>query len=427
MVSLRYRFPLLPTGLASLLAFGLAWIVQAQEANLKWKSADATKDLGFYVPQRLKLNAALPDSVKKPPADITAPLFGEIKIGPTDAPATIILLLDEPADKPSRLFVDSNANGDLTDDPAPKWNERKTPGRNGTENTIRIGDFTVKIPYSTGPAEAQLAVYRFDKNDPARAALTDSIFYYRDYALKGDVTLAGKSYPAMLVDDQASGDFRGNSSGQSPGVRLLVDVNADGKYDGRRESYDVRKPFNIGGTTWELADLTADGRFKIVKSSQTVAEIKPAPNVSKGAKAPPFAARTTDGKNLKFPDAYKGKVVMLDFWATWCGPCIAELPNVIRNYEKFHPQGFEILGISLDRDNFEAKLAAFTKEKKMPWPQIYDGKFWEAEIGRLYGVEGIPFMLIVDGDTGEILDSNVRGEALAPAIERGLAKKKSAK
>jgi peroxiredoxin len=413
--------------LALFLAIGFSLAAQAQETNLKWKPDAATKDLGYYVPQRLKLSAALPESVKKSPPEVTAPLYGEMKIGPADAPAKIIVLLDEPAGKPSRLFVDSNANGDLTDDPTPNWNERKTPGRNGTENTIRIGDFMVKIPYAAGPVTAQLAAYRFDKNDPTRAALMDSIFYYREYALKGDITLGGKSYTAMLADDQTTGDFRGKSDGQSAGVRLLVDANADGKYDSRREAYDVRKPFNIGGTTWEIADLTADGLFKIVKSSETVAEIKPAPNVSKGAKAPPFTAKTTDGKNLKFPDAYKGKVVMLDFWATWCGPCIAELPNVLKNYEKFHSKGFEILGISLDRDNYGEKLAAFTKEKKMTWPQIYDGKFWQAEIGQLYGVEGIPFMLIVDGDTGEILDSNVRGENLGPAIEQGLAKKRSTK
>ena len=97
---------------------------------------------------------------------------------------------------------------------------------------------------------------------------------------------------------------------------------------------------------------------------------------------------------------------------------------MINNYAKYHGQGFEILGISLDRDKFETKLVTFTKEKKMPWPQVYDGKYWQAEIARLYGVESIPFMLIVDGTTGEIQDSNVRGEELEAAIKRALAKKK---
>src|SRR5688572_30840798 len=208
-------------GVASLLVFGLVFTAHAQESDLKWKSAEVTKDTGGYMPQRLKLSAAKPDSVKKSPTDITAPLYGELKMGPTNAPVTFVVLLDEPAEKPSRLFVDSNANGDLTDDPAPKWNERRSPGRNGTQNVIRIGDAIVKIPFANGPQDAQLGVYRFDKNDATRSALMDSIFYYRDYGLKGDLKLGDKTYPSMLVDELVTGDFRGKTDEKSSGVRLL--------------------------------------------------------------------------------------------------------------------------------------------------------------------------------------------------------------
>src|SRR5262249_23091530 len=123
--------------------------------------------------------------------------------------------------------------------------------------------------------------------------------------------------------------------------------------------------------------------------------------------------------------SYKGRIVMLDFWATWCGPCLGELPHITQAYKQFHTKGFDILGVSLDQPDMAEKLAAFTKEKEMPWPQIYEGKFWDVSLVKLHGITSIPFAMLVDGDTGEVLASGneLRGPQLLTAVEKALSKK----
>ena len=79
-----------------------------------------------------------------------------------------------------------------------------------------------------------------------------------------------------------------------------------------------------------------------------------------------------------------GKVVLVDFWATWCGPCMAEVPNVVKSYQKLHDKGFEIVGISFDQD--KAKLESVTKAKGMTWVQYFDGKGWQNEFGQKFGI-----------------------------------------
>jgi len=138
----------------------------------------------------------------------------------------------------------------------------------------------------------------------------------------------------------------------------------------------------------------------------------------KGVKFPDFDEKDVEGKPFNLA-AYKGKVVLVDFWATWCGPCVAELPNVMKAYEKHHGNGFEIVGISLDSD--KAKLDKFTKDKKMTWQQFFDGQGWNNKLSTQYGVNSIPATYLLDGE-GKIIAKNLRGDALEQAVAKALAK-----
>lgn len=135
-----------------------------------------------------------------------------------------------------------------------------------------------------------------------------------------------------------------------------------------------------------------------------------------GAPFPDFEEQDLDGKPLSV-GKFKGKVVLIDFWATWCGPCIQELPNVLKAYEKYHEKGFEIIGISLD--NEKEKLTSFIKAKKLPWPQYFDGKGWESKLGVKYGIDSIPATYLLDKE-GKIIAKGLRGDALEKAVEKAL-------
>jgi thiol-disulfide isomerase/thioredoxin len=113
------------------------------------------------------------------------------------------------------------------------------------------------------------------------------------------------------------------------------------------------------------------------------------------------------------PKSLAGKVVLVDFWATWCGPCVAEIPNMLEQYEKYHDKGFEVVGISLDEE--KDKVDAFVADKKIPWPIIYAGKGWQDPVAQFYGISGIPQLILIGRD-GNVITLNARGEALVKKL-----------
>ncbi|MBF9143662.1 TlpA disulfide reductase family protein [Hymenobacter properus] len=135
-----------------------------------------------------------------------------------------------------------------------------------------------------------------------------------------------------------------------------------------------------------------------------------------GQPAPAFSQKTPDGKTVSLAD-YRGKYVLVDFWASWCGPCRAENPNVTKVYNEFKGRNFDILGVSLDDEKGRAKWLKAVEDDHLAWTQVSDLKGWQNEAAQRYHVRAIPQNFLVD-PTGKIVAANLRGEELKTTLAK---------
>ena len=159
-----------------------------------------------------------------------------------------------------------------------------------------------------------------------------------------------------------------------------------------------------------------DGLNKEVKETKSGKKIKTTLDAMTaiviGKPAPNFSGPTPEGKTISLKETL-GKVTIIDFWASWCGPCRAENPSVVALYNEFHPQGLNIIGVSLDKDAKKWKEAI--AKDGLVWPHVSNLKFWEDPIAKQYNVQSIPATFILD-EKGNIVAKDLRGEELRAKV-----------
>ncbi|MGE4569026.1 MAG: redoxin domain-containing protein [Bacteroidales bacterium] len=153
----------------------------------------------------------------------------------------------------------------------------------------------------------------------------------------------------------------------------------------------------------------------LVELTATVQKMK---STEVGAVAPDFTQNDPEGKPISL-SSFRGKYVLLDFWAAWCGPCRAENPHVVEAFHAYKDKNFTVFGVSLDREK-DAWLKAIADDK-LEWAQVSDLKFWENEVAVLYGIRSIPSNFLLDPE-GKIIARNLRGEALKAKLKELLDK-----
>lgn len=398
----RIAFPIF---YCMIVLFAVQAMQRSEEIVAPLRVANGVGDALFYfLPQRIELRSTPLEAHLRLPDFIGAPRFGAIIVR-ADHDSIVSIVVDETTEGVRRIFIDRNNDENLANDGLGEWSER------------RDGCLALSAPLGvnfSSETRGQLGFrfYRFDKSMP------NVVFYYRDYYAEGRLHAGERSSKVMLIDDNSDGRLNDLHN-----TTLIVDVNQDDKVEaipGSAEMFAGDEPFHLNGESYLLREVSEDGR--VAKFAVSPAKVNTRERIDISALAPEFSMQDFSGAPLNLSD-YRGRVVLLHFWATWCKPCLADFPNLSTLYRQFGPSpdslrarsDFEIIGISLDKDR--DALARFVENNRLPWRQLFDGGGWHMQIAQQYRVSSLPRTFLLDA-AGVIRQVDVHGAVLSEAIAR---------
>ena len=259
-----------------------------------------------------------------------------------------------------------------------------------------------------------------------RAQNADSIKYYKAFAIPDSSLKAlNAEFGSMPTYQQEDPGYiatirarAAKITGQKKMIQLqFIKENPNSPYS-LRALTEVAGPFvdynTIAPLFASLSPVQQNSKIGL-KFAKIVAAAK---LTSVGATAPDFTQNDVNGKPVSLKD-FRGKYVLVDFWASWCGPCRAENPNVVKAYHKYQDKNFTIPGVSLDRPGAKDAWLAAIKADDLEWTQVSDLQFWNNAVVKLYGIQSVPQNFLID-PTGKIISHNLRGEDLDNFLEKTL-------
>ncbi|AMR31403.1 hypothetical protein A0256_08175 [Mucilaginibacter sp. PAMC 26640] len=272
------------------------------------------------------------------------------------------------------------------------------------------------------------------KDSISKAVITGSKLNDDNVRLQGQLKVIiqkaqalGKEAQAATAAQQQSAAFQNTMQGRYKALQAEQKTTLKNFIFANPDSYlSLLALTSVSGPSPDVAEveplynaLSAD-----VKSTELAKQLKYSMDNLKitaiGSMAPDFIQNDVNGKPVSL-SSFKGKYVLIDFWASWCGPCRQENPNVVRTYNKYKGKNFTVLGVSLDKETGRDAWIAAIKSDGLTWTQVSDLKFWKNMAATLYGVQAIPQNFLVDPQ-GKIVAKNLRGDDLDNKLEELLGK-----